>query len=61
MSFRDKISMGIMRNSRVKKHKMFINLIKPKFDDSLLDVGYSDIEYFPYDNFLEKNILILEK
>jgi SAM-dependent methyltransferase len=43
-----------MKRSRKKKYQQFFSLTKPSKDSTLLDVGVTDQEYSPYDNYLEK-------
>jgi hypothetical protein len=45
----------ISRNNRQRKYKLFLQEIKPTENDTILDVGFSNIEYSNVDNFLEKN------
>lgn len=51
MNFADWLS---GRNRR-KKWKIFLEKIKPQPDMSVLDIGYTDKEYSPYYNYLEKH------
>lgn len=41
--------------NRKRKWRIFLEIIKPSFKTSILDVGFSEKEYSPVDNFLEKN------
>ena len=47
-----------MGKSREARFQQFLSLTKPSKDATLLDVGVADKEYSPFDNYLEKNILI---
>jgi len=47
--------------NRKRKWKLFLNLIKPDKDDTILDVGFNETEYSHVDNFLEKNYQYPEK
>ncbi|HBG49577.1 MAG TPA: SAM-dependent methyltransferase, partial [Cyanobacteria bacterium UBA9971] len=47
--------------NRKRKWKLFLNLIKPDKDDTILDVGFNETEYSQVDNFLEKNYQYPEK
>ena len=47
--------------NRKRKWKLFLNLIKPDKDDTILDVGFNETEYSHVDNFLEKNYRYPEK
>jgi hypothetical protein len=41
--------------NRQRKYEYFISIMKPDKCMHILDVGPTDIEYSPFDNFLEKN------
>lgn len=41
--------------SRRRKFKLFLDTVRPVPETSVLDVGYTDVEYHETDNFLEKN------
>ena len=47
--------------NRRRKWKLFWEIIKPRPEEKILDVGFSEIEYSPTDNFLEKNYPYLEQ
>jgi len=49
------ISDNISAFNRARKFTYFLETIKPKPTDSILDVGFADIEYSDVDNYLEKN------
>ena len=51
MSFAYKIS----KYNRRRKWKIFLKIIKPSFNTTILDVGFTENEYSETDNFLEKN------
>jgi 2-polyprenyl-3-methyl-5-hydroxy-6-metoxy-1,4-benzoquinol methylase len=51
MSLAHKIS----GKNRLKKYQCFMNEIQPTEKQSILDVGFSDHEHSPNDNFLEKH------
>lgn len=57
MSIANKIS----EFNRKRKWKIFNSLLKPNFDTTILDVGFSDEEYSQADNFLEKHYSHLNK
>jgi SAM-dependent methyltransferase len=41
-------------NNRKRKYELFINKLRPNPKMLILDVGPNDIEYSPFDNYLEK-------
>ncbi|OAV75837.1 hypothetical protein Barb7_00511 [Bacteroidales bacterium Barb7] len=41
--------------NRKRKYVYFTGKVMPKPEDTLLDVGFNDVEYSPVDNFIEKN------
>lgn len=41
--------------NRKKKYELFLSKFKPTPGTKILDVGFSDIEYSPNDNYLEKH------
>jgi SAM-dependent methyltransferase len=45
----------ISQKNRIRKYKLFLEKCNPFATDKILDVGYSNKEYSPVDNFLEKN------
>jgi len=45
----------ISSKNRERKYNLFLEIVKPSEFDQILDVGFSNIEYSPVDNFLEKN------
>ena len=45
----------ISRHNRSRKYNLFLKEIKPTEDETILDVGFANIEYSGVDNFLEKN------
>ncbi|PIR92980.1 SAM-dependent methyltransferase [Candidatus Falkowbacteria bacterium CG10_big_fil_rev_8_21_14_0_10_43_10] len=47
--------------NRQKKWQKFINIMRPGSKTTILDAGFSDREYGPVDNFLEKNYLYPQK
>ncbi|MFA4981320.1 MAG: methyltransferase domain-containing protein [Candidatus Omnitrophota bacterium] len=51
MSIAEKIS----AYNRAKKMGLFLNILKPTSESTIIDVGFSDEEYGPSDNFLEKH------
>lgn len=55
------LSTLISKRNRTKKYHRFLNLIKPKQEDIILDVGFNDTEHSSVDNFLEKNYPYLDK
>jgi hypothetical protein len=55
MSIVDKIAYKISGFNRQRKFRIFFEHINPSVSDSILDVGFSDMEYSATDNFLEKN------
>ena len=48
---------ALMKKSREKKYQQFLLSTKPSKESNLLDVGVSDQEYSPVDNYLEKRYL----
>lgn len=50
MSISDRISLY----NRTRKLRLFLDLVKPGPETRVLDVGYTDEEYRPMDNLLEK-------
>jgi hypothetical protein len=44
----------MMKKSRDKKHVNFLSFCLPQKENSILDVGVSNEEYRPTDNYLEK-------
>jgi hypothetical protein len=54
----EKIKYFLMGKSREAKFRQFLSITRPSRDSTLLDVGVTDKEYSPFDNYLEKNILI---
>lgn len=46
-----------MKKSRERKYQQFLLSTKPSKESKLLDVGVSDQEYSPVDNYLEKRYL----
>lgn len=55
------LSTLISKRNRTKKYHRFLNLIMPKQEDKILDVGFNDTEHSSVDNFLEKNYPYLNK
>lgn len=49
-----KIKHFLMYKSRLKKYNSFISFSDLSKNDTILDIGPANIEYSPYDNFLEK-------
>jgi len=49
------IKHDLMARSRQRKLMQFLSLTNPTSSSSILDVGVADVEYSPYDNFLEKH------
>ena len=45
----------ISANNRKRKYDLFLKVLRPSRSDKILDVGFSNIEYSPVDNYLEKN------
>lgn len=45
----------ISAQNRKKKYELFLKEINPSETDSILDVGFNNIEYSYVDNYLEKN------
>ncbi|MBD3247803.1 SAM-dependent methyltransferase, partial [Candidatus Falkowbacteria bacterium] len=41
--------------NRERKWNIFLKELDPSYNDSILDVGYSDKEYSKTDNYLEKH------
>ena len=41
--------------NRKRKYICFLNATKPSKEDKVLDVGFTDIEISPFDNYLERN------
>lgn len=60
MSFLDSLIYKIAAFNRKKKWNLFYEIIYPTNKDTILDVGYTEIEYSKIDNFLEKNYLYPE-
>lgn len=54
MEILNKIRTRIQGSNRNKKYKIFLDTMKPNFNDSILDIGYGGGESSPYTNFLEK-------
>ena len=50
-----KLANTISSFNRVRKFNYFLEKFKPKPTDSILDVGFADVEYSNVDNYLEKN------
>ena len=50
MGFADRVS----GYNRKRKYTHFLNEIKPLKEDSILDVGFANVEYSDVDNFLER-------
>jgi len=50
MSLADKIS----NFNRARKYNYFLEMLKPLPTDSLLDVGFNDVEHSEFDNYLEQ-------
>jgi SAM-dependent methyltransferase len=46
---------NISSKNRERKYKLFLETIKPSEKDTVLDVGFNNMEYSPVDNYLEKN------
>jgi SAM-dependent methyltransferase len=55
MSIINAIAHKVSGFNRNRKLKSFFNIINPLPNDTILDVGYTDKEYSPIDNFLEKH------
>lgn len=55
MPLLNNIKFLFMSNSRTKKFDLFLNEVCTSIDETILDVGAADIEYSPFDNFLEKH------
>ncbi|MCX6744123.1 MAG: class I SAM-dependent methyltransferase [Candidatus Parcubacteria bacterium] len=53
--------MKISSFNRERKYKLFLELMKPESQTSILDVGYTEEEYRPSDNLLEKSYAYPEK
>ena len=45
----------ISTGNRRRKYDLFLNVLNPSEQDTILDVGFSNIEYSEVDNYLEKN------
>ena len=41
--------------NRFRKWQLFMDRVKPRPEDRILDIGYTDLEYRSTDNFLEKH------
>ena len=41
--------------NRGRKYRLFLKLLAPREEETILDVGFNDIEYSAGDNYLEKN------
>ncbi len=54
MSIISKLKHLLMLDSRTIKLNLFLGLVCNSDDDTVLDVGAADVEYSPFDNFLEK-------
>lgn len=50
----NKLLRKISLKSRKKKYEQFMEIMKPKKDSSILDVGFSESEYMEGANYLEK-------
>jgi hypothetical protein len=50
----NKLLLKISLKSRKKKYEQFMEIMKPKKDSSILDVGFSESEYMEGANYLEK-------
>jgi len=50
-----KIAHFISGQNRKRKYSIFLSKMKPKENTTILDVGFSDNEYSPNDNYLEKH------
>ena len=57
MSFADKMS-GF---NRERKWKLFLKIVEPEPEHSILDVGFAEIEYSEVDNYLERRYPYPEK
>lgn len=55
------ISTFVSKRNRTKKYNRFVNLVKPKRENQILDVGFNNVEHSSVDNFLEKNYPYLDK
>ncbi len=53
--------MSIFSFNRERKYQLFIELMKPHLETSILDVGFTEEEYRPSDNILEKSYAFSEK
>ncbi len=53
-SFLDRIAYTISAKSRAYKHVFFLQLLSPRPEDSILDVGVNATEYSDTDNYLER-------
>jgi len=49
------VSTAISSKNRKRKFELFLETVKPSDTDKILDIGFSNVEYSPVDNFLEKN------
>lgn len=47
--------------NRERKYQLFLSLMKPQLETSILDVGYTEEEYRETDNLLEKSYAYPEK
>jgi ubiquinone/menaquinone biosynthesis C-methylase UbiE len=55
MSLIEKFSYTLSKKSRERKYAQFLAEIKPKPEESIIDVGVNDEEYSQGDNYLEKH------
>jgi len=55
MTWTESLAHRISASNRRRKWDIFLKLIKPTAQTSILDVGYASIEYAGTDNFLEKH------
>lgn len=53
--FIEYVAYRLSERNRQKKFKLFLTLLSPKKDDTVLDVGVNDEEYSESDNYLEKH------
>lgn len=54
MSWVDTLAYRISGRQRARKFQQFLDLVGPKPDETILDVGVNDEEYSANDNYLEK-------
>lgn len=60
-SFIERIAYHTSKKNREKKFDLFLKLVSPKPEETILDVGVNDEEYSESDNYLEKHYAFPER